>query len=145
MLKRISAVMQIALVLSDRMKSLSVTRIFSEYSFGISNLILKTLPMKGSACSLSSSSPLVSLTSLSFFISKFLVWVSLTLFPWTKYLSTSPSMAVSSSYQVVCPMVGLSPSNQTTSFLLTAASPLICQPVGCFAFFVLSLQTMHQL
>ena len=36
-LKLMSAVIQIALVLSDRMKSLSVIRIFSEYSFGISN------------------------------------------------------------------------------------------------------------
>ena len=40
-LKLMSALMQIALVLSDRMKSLSVIRIFSEYSFGISNFVFE--------------------------------------------------------------------------------------------------------
>ena len=34
-LKLISAVMQIALILFDKMKSLSVIRLFSEYSFGV--------------------------------------------------------------------------------------------------------------
>ena len=71
--------MQTALVLSDKIKSLSVIRMFSEYSFGISNLVLKFLPMVGSASSISRSSPLVSLTCLSFFIIKFLVWLSSTL------------------------------------------------------------------
>ena len=69
-LKLMSAVMQIALVLFDRMKSLSVIMMFSEYSLGISNFVLKFLPMVGSGSSSSSSNPLVSLTSLSFFIIK---------------------------------------------------------------------------
>ena len=73
-LKLMSAVMQIALVLFDRMKSLSVIMMFSEYSLGISNFVLKFLPMVGSGSSSSSSNPLVSLTSLSFFIIKFSVW-----------------------------------------------------------------------
>ena len=38
-LKLMSAVMQIALVLFDRMKSLSVIMMFSEYSLGISNFV----------------------------------------------------------------------------------------------------------
>ena len=46
-----SAVMQIALVLSDKMKSLSVIRLFSEFLFGISNFVLKFLPMVGSVSS----------------------------------------------------------------------------------------------
>ena len=75
-LKRMSAVIQIALVLSDRMKSLSVIRMFSEYSLGISKFVLKFRPMVGSISSPSSSSSLVSLTSLSFFIIKLSVWVS---------------------------------------------------------------------
>ena len=56
----------------------------SEYSFGISNLVLKFLPMVGSAPSWSSSRPLASLTSLSFFIIKLSVWVSPTPTPRTK-------------------------------------------------------------
>ena len=66
------------------MKSLSVIRMFSEYSFGISTLFLKFRPMVGSTSFRSSSSPLVSLFSLSFFIINFLVWVSPTPTPWTK-------------------------------------------------------------
>ena len=89
-LKLMSAVIQIALVLSDRMKSLSVIRIFSEYSFGISNFVLKFRPVVGSASSPSSSSPHVSLTSLSFFIIKFSVWVSPTPTPRTKIFIDVP-------------------------------------------------------
>ena len=70
-LKLMSAVIQIALVLSDRMKSLSVIRIFYEYSFGISNFVLKFRPMVGSASSPSSSSPHFSLTPVSFVSSNF--------------------------------------------------------------------------
>ena len=66
-LKLKSAVKQMALVLSDRMKSLSGIRMFSEYSLGTSNFVLNFRPMVGSASSSPSSSPLVSLTSLSFF------------------------------------------------------------------------------
>ena len=88
-LKLMSAVMQIALVLSDSMKSLSVIRMLSEYSFEISNFVSKFLPWVGSAPSWSRSRPLVSLTSLSFFINKFSVWVSLTSTPRTKILSTT--------------------------------------------------------
>ena len=89
-MKLMAAVIQIALVLSDRMKSLSVIRMFSEYSFGISNFVLKFLPMVGSASSSPSSSSLVSLTSLSFFIIKFLVWVSPTPTPRTKIFIDVP-------------------------------------------------------
>ena len=83
-LKLMSAVIQIALVLSDRMKSLYVIRMFSEISLGISKFVLKFRPMVGSVSSPSISSPLVSLTSLSFFIIKFSVWVSPTPTPRTK-------------------------------------------------------------
>ena len=89
-LKPKSAVIQISRVLSDRMKSLSVIRMFSEYSVGISNFVLKFRPMVGSAFSPSSSSPLVSLTSLSFFIIKFSVWVSPTPTPRTKIFIDVP-------------------------------------------------------
>ena len=99
-LKLMSAVIQIALALSDRMKSLSVIRLFSEYSLGISNFVLKFRSMVNSASSLSSSSSLVSLTSLSFFIIKFLVWVSPTPLPGQKYLSTSLSMVLGPNYLV---------------------------------------------
>ena len=50
-LKLMSAVMQIAQVLSGKMKSLSVIRMLSEYSFGISNYVSKFFPMLGSASS----------------------------------------------------------------------------------------------
>ena len=89
-LKLMSAVIQIALVLSDRMKSLSVIRMFSEYSLRISNFVLKFRPMVGSASSSPSSSPLVSLTSLKFSIIKFLVWVSPTPTPRTKNIYRRP-------------------------------------------------------
>ena len=75
-LKLITAVMQIALVLSDKMKSLSVITMFSEYSFGISNLVLKFLQMVGSTSSRSNSSLFISLIVLSFLIIKLLVRVS---------------------------------------------------------------------
>ena len=51
MLELLSAVLQIALVLSEKMKSQSVIRMFSEHSFGISNLVLKFLPVFGSVSS----------------------------------------------------------------------------------------------
>ena len=89
-LKLKSAVIQIALVLSDKMKSLSVIRMFSKYSLGISYFVLKFRPMVGSASSSSSSSTLVSLTSLSFFIIKFSVWVSPTPTPRTKIFIDVP-------------------------------------------------------
>ena len=85
-----SAAIQIALVLSDKMKSLSVIRMFSEYSLGISNFVLKFRPMVRSASSSSNSSPLVSFTSLSFFIIKFLLWVSPTPTPRTKIFVDVP-------------------------------------------------------
>ena len=100
-LKLMSAVIQIALVLSDRLKSLSVIRMFSEYSLGISNFVLKFRHMVGSASSSPSFTPLVSLTSVSFFIIKFLVWVSPTPLPGQKYLSTYPSMMLGLNYLVV--------------------------------------------
>ena len=75
--------MQIALVLSDKM-SLSVIRLFSEYSLGISNFVLKILLMVDSASFGSSFSLLVSHISLSFFIIKYPVWVSPTHSPRTK-------------------------------------------------------------
>ena len=128
-----TAVIQIALVLSDKMKSLSVIRMLSEYSFGISNFVLKFLPMVGSASSSSSSSPLVSLTSLSLFIIKFLVWVSPTPTPRTKIFIEVPvddagsklPGGISSGLSVaVQPKRSLSFSRV---FLLTR------RPAGCFA------------
>ena len=95
-LKLMSAVMQIALVLFDRMKSLSVIMMFSEYSLGISNFVLKFRPMVGSGSSSSSSNSLVSLTSLSFFIIKFSVWVSPTPTPRTKIFIYVPVDVVGS-------------------------------------------------
>ena len=83
-LKLISANMQIALVLSDKLKSLSVIKMFSEYSFGIPNLVLKFFPMVGSTFSCSSSNQQISLDSLSFVIFKLLVRVSSTPTPRTK-------------------------------------------------------------
>ena len=72
------------------MKSLPVIRMFSEHSFGISNLVMKFLPMVGAAYFWSSSSPLVSLFSLSFFIIKFSLWVSPTATHWTKIFIDVP-------------------------------------------------------
>ena len=60
------------------------------YSLGISNFVLKLRPMVDSASSSPNSSPLVSLTSLSFFIIKFLVWVSPTPTPRTKIFIDVP-------------------------------------------------------
>ena len=79
-----------ALVLSGKMKSLSVIRMFSEFSLGISNYVLKFRPMVGSASSSPSSRSLVSLTSLSFFVTKFWVWVSPTPTPRTKLFIDLP-------------------------------------------------------
>ena len=76
--------MQIAFVLSDKMKSLSVITMFSEYSFGISNLVLKFLQMVGSTSSRSNSSLFISLIALSFLINKLLMWTSPTPTPQTK-------------------------------------------------------------
>ena len=95
-LKLMSAVMQIALVLFDRMKSLSVIMIFSEYSLGISNFVLKFRPLVGSGSSCSSSNSLVSLVSLSVLIIKFLVWVSPTPTPRTKIFIDVPVDGVGS-------------------------------------------------
>ena len=89
-MKLISAVMKIELVLSDKMKSLSVIKMFSENSFAISNLVLKFLPMVGSTSSCSSSSPLVSLNSQSFLIIKFSMWVSPTPTPGRKIFIDAP-------------------------------------------------------
>ena len=132
-----SAVIQIALVLSDRMKSLSVIRIFSEYSFSISNFVLKFRPMVGSASSPSSSSPHFSFTSLSFFIIKFSVWVSPTPTPRTKMFIDVPvddagselSGGMSSGLSVaVQPRRGSSvfmyfPANMSTCCMLCPSSP----------------------
>ena len=63
---------------------------FSEYSLGVSNFVLKFRLMAGSAFFSSNSSPLASLTSLSFSIIKFLVWVSATPTPRTKIVIDVP-------------------------------------------------------
>ena len=131
-LKLMSAVIQIALVLSDRIKSLSVIRMFSEYSLGISNFVLKFRPMVGSASSPSNSSSLVSLTSLSFFMIKFLVWVSPTPLPGQKYLSTSPSMVLGSNYLVESRAACLLLSSRRGDLQFSCAFPLIRRLVGCF-------------
>ena len=115
-LKLMSVVIQIALVLSDRMKSLSVIRMFSEYSLGFSNFVLKFGPMVGSASSSPSSSPLVSLTSLSFFIIKFLVWVSPTPTPRAKIFIDVPSMMLGLNYLVVFRAACRLPSNRRGIF-----------------------------
>ena len=75
-LKLISDVMQTALVLSDKMKSLSMIKNFSDYSFGISILVWKILPRVGSNSSCSTYSPQVFLVSLSVFIIIFLACLS---------------------------------------------------------------------
>ena len=118
-----SAVMQIALVLFDRMKSLSVIMMFSEYSLGISNFVLKFRPMVGSGSSSSSSNSLVSLTSLSFFIIKFSVWVSPTPTPRTIYLSTSPSMVSGLNCPAECPVACLLPSSRREGLLSSYVFP----------------------
>ena len=58
--------MQIALVLSDKVKSLSVIKMFSDYSFGVSNLVWNFFLKAGSIYPCSTSSTQVSLVSLSF-------------------------------------------------------------------------------
>ena len=82
--------MQIALVLSDKTKSHSVIMMFSENLFGISNIVWKTSPIAPSNSSFSTSSPLVSLVSLSFLIIKLTVWVSPTSTLRTKQLIDVP-------------------------------------------------------
>ena len=72
------------------MKSLSVIRMFSEDSMGISNFVWKFRPMVGSASASPNSSPMVSLTSLNFFIIKFSVWVCSTPNPRTKLIIDVP-------------------------------------------------------
>ena len=136
-LKLISAVIQIALVLSDKMKSLSVIRMFSEYSLGISNFVLKYRPMVGSASSSSSSSPLVSLTSLNFFIIKFLVWVSPSPLPGQKYLSTSPWMMVGLNYLALSRAACRFLSNRRGDLSFSRVFLLTRRPAGCFALHLL--------
>ena len=131
-LKLMSAVMQIALVLFDRMKSLSVIMMFSEYSLGISNFVLKFRPIVGSGSSSSSSNSLVSLTSLSFFIIKFSVWVSPTPTPRTKYLSTSPSMLSGLNCPEECPVACLLPSIRKEGPLSSCNLLLIHRLAECF-------------
>ena len=133
-LKLMSAVIQIALVLSDRMKSLSVIRMFSEYSLGISNFVLKFRPMVSSASYPSSSSSLVSLTSLSFFIIKFLAWVSPTPTPRTKRFIDVPSMVLGLNYLVESREACLLLSSRRGDPPFSCAFPLIRQLVGCFVF-----------
>ena len=136
-LKLMSAIIHIALVLSDKMKSLSVIRMFSEYSLGISYFVLKFRPMVGSASSSPSSSPLVSLTSLSFFIIKFLVWVSPIPTPRTKIFIDFPvddagsklSGGISSGLSVAVNQRGDIPFSRVV--LLTR------RPAGCFALHLL--------
>ena len=138
-LKLMSAVIHIALVLSDKKKSLSVIRMFSEYSLGISKFVLKFRPMVGSASSSPSSSPLVSVTSLSFFIIKFSLWVSHAPTPRTKIFIDVPvddarsklSGGISSGLLVaVQPKRGSSVStccsaDTSTYWMLCPSSPLL--------------------
>ena len=127
-----SAVMQIALVLFDRMKSLSVIMMFSEYSLGISNFVLKLLPMVGSGSSSSSSNPLVSLTSLSFFIIKFSVWVSPTPTPRTKIFIDVPVDVVGSELSLGCPVACLLLSIRKEGPLSSCNLLLIHRFAECF-------------
>ena len=73
-----SAVIAIALVLFVSIKSLSVSIMLLEYSFGKLKYDSTTLPMLGFLGSLpvSASKSPVSLATLSFFIIKFSVWVT---------------------------------------------------------------------
>ena len=133
-----SAVIPIALVRSDRMKSQSVIMMFSECSFGISNYVLKLLPIVGSASSSSSSSSLVSLTSLSYFIIKFSVWVSPTPTPRTKiFIFSSPSMMLGLNYLVVFRAACRLPSNRRGDLPFPRVVLLTRRPAGCFAFHLL--------
>ena len=123
-LKLMSAVIQIALVLFDRMKSLSVIMMFSEYLLGISNFVLKFRPMVGSGSSSSISNSFVSLTSLSFFIIKFSVWVSPTPTPRTKIFIDVPA----AEYQAAC----LLPSSRREGPLFSYVFPMTRRLVECF-------------
>ena len=94
-LKLMPAVIAIAHVLFVNMKSLIVSIMLLEYSFGKLKYDSTTLPMSGfleSSPVFASISP-VSLAILNFFINKFSVWVSPTPLPGQKYPSTSPSIA----------------------------------------------------
>ena len=163
-LKLMSAVIQIALVLSDRMKSLSVIRMFSEYSLGISNFVLKFRPMAGSASSSYSCSLLVSLTSLSFFIIKFLVWVSPTPTPRTKIFIDVPvddarsklSGGISSGLSVAVQPKRASfffacySAHMSTCWMLCSSSPLLLTPrihsgILKFVFSLLSISLCSRL
>ena len=130
--KLMSAVMQIALVLFDRMKSLSVIMMFSEYSLGISNFVLKFRPMVGSGSSSSSSNSLVSLTSLSFFIIKISVWVSPTPEPRTKIYIDVPSMLSGLNCPEESPVACLLPSIRKEGPLPSYVFPMTRRLVECF-------------
>ena len=81
-----SAVIAIAHVLFVSMKSLSVSIMLLEYSFGKLKYDSTTLPMPGflGSSPVSASKSPVSLAILYFFIIKFSVWVSPTPTPLTK-------------------------------------------------------------
>ena len=85
-LKLMSAVIAIAHVLFVNMKSLSVSIMLLEYSFGKLKYDSTTLPMSGflGSSPVSASKSTVSLAILNFFIIKFSVWVSPTPTPRTK-------------------------------------------------------------
>ena len=85
-LKLMSAVIAIAHVLFVSMKSLSVSTMLLEYSFGKLKYDSTTLPMSGflGSSPVSASKFPVSLAILNFFIYKFSVWVSPTPTPRTK-------------------------------------------------------------
>ena len=112
-LKLMSAVMQIALVLYDKMKSLYV---ISDYSHGIPSLVWKIFSIAGLISSYFTSSPQVSLVSLSFLIIKFSVLLSPTPTPRPKNESTSPSMGPNLDYLKVYLVAGPSLSSQTMGF-----------------------------
>ena len=94
-LKLMSAVIAIADVLFVSIKSLSVSIMLLEYSFGKLKYDSTTLPMSGflGSSPFSASKSPVSLAILNFFIIKFSVWVSPTPLLGQKYPSTSPSIA----------------------------------------------------
>ena len=85
-LKLMSAVIAIAHVLYVSMKSLSVSIMLLEYSFGKLKYDSTTLPMSGflGSSPVSASKSPVFLAILNFFIIKFSVWVSPTPTPRTK-------------------------------------------------------------
>ena len=94
-LKLKSAEIAIAYVLSVSMKSLSVSIMLLEYSFGMLKYDSTTLPMSGffGSSPVSAYKSPVSLAVLNFFIYKFSVWVIPTPTPGQKYPSTSASIA----------------------------------------------------